>query len=291
MPKLRISAISFLNTAPLMWDFEHPNDAPRDLAAEFDISYTVPSACAEALRKANADIGIIPAITYQTVPDLVVIPDIAIASFGAVRSILVLSTCPLDEVKTLAADTSSRTSVVLARIMFQKWWQPGSTGPQFVDVDPDPEKMLARCDAALLIGDPALVADRSKYAISVDLGEEWTRRTGKPFVYAFWAVRRAALVDHPLADKLASIFQHSRDHGLKNVNGIAKEWVSRLGISELAVADYLLNNMRYGLAQEHLAGLNLFFALAKEAAAIGEVENISFLAEGISQPVAGKFKN
>src|SRR3989442_9873270 len=124
--KLRISAISFLNTAPLMWDFEHPGFAQRDLGAEFDISYTVPSACAEALRQGDADIGIIPAITYQTIPDLVVIPDITIASNGAVRSILIVSKKPLEQIKTLAADTSSRTSVVLTKIMFQKWWQPDS---------------------------------------------------------------------------------------------------------------------------------------------------------------------
>lgn len=281
MKKLRISAISFLNTAPLMWDFEHPNFAQRDLGAEFDISYTVPSACAEALRQGEADIGIIPAITYQTIPDLVVIPEIAIASAGAVRSILVLSKKPLQEIKTLAADTSSRTSVVLTKIMFQKWWQPGSAGPQFVPVDPDPDKMLARCDAALLIGDPALVADRSKYAVSVDLGEEWTRRTGKPFVYAFWAVRKAALASHPLAESLAGIFQESRDHGLTNIKAIATEWAPRLGMNEAAIEEYLLNNVRYAFNQEQLAGLNLFFALANEVGATSKIESINFIAPGV----------
>src|SRR5947209_17328543 len=121
MHKLRISAISFLNTAPLMWDFEHSQSASRDLEAEFEISYTVPSACADSLRRGDADIGIIPAITYQTIPDLVVIPDITIASNGAVRSILIVSTKPLEQIKTLAADTSSRTSVALTKIMSQKW--------------------------------------------------------------------------------------------------------------------------------------------------------------------------
>jgi len=280
--KLRISAISFLNTAPLMWDFEHPESAQRDLQAEFEISYTVPSACADSLRRGDADIGIIPAITYQIIPDLVVIPEIAIASHGPVRSILVLSKKPLAEIKTLAADTSSRTSVVLAKIFFQKWWQPGSAGPEFIAVDPDPDKMLARCDAALLIGDPALTADRSKYAVSVDLGEEWTQRTGKPFVYAFWAVRRAALVNHPLADDLAGIFQRSRDHGLTEVNKIGKEWAPRLGIDAAAIEDYLLNNMRYGFDPQQLAGLNLFFSLAKEVGAIEEVRNVNFIARSVS---------
>ncbi|HZR28706.1 MAG TPA: menaquinone biosynthesis protein, partial [Terriglobales bacterium] len=200
-----------MNTAPLMWDFEHPESAQRDLQTEFDISYTVPSACAEALRMGSADIGIIPAITYQTIPDLVVIPEIAIASNGPVRSILVVSNKPLEQIKTLAIDTSSRTSVVLTKIMFQKWWQPGSSGPGFIPVDPDLNRMLTRCDAALLIGDPALAVDPLKYALAIDLGEEWTRRTGKPFVYAFWAVRQAALANHPLAESLAGIFQRSRD--------------------------------------------------------------------------------
>src|SRR3989442_11680100 len=121
--KLRISAISFLNTAPLMWDFEHPGFAQRDLGAEFDISYTVPSACAEALRAGTADIGIIPAITYQTIPDLVVIPDVAIGAKGPVRSILLVSKLPLEKIKTVAADTSSRTSVALLKIIFKKWWR------------------------------------------------------------------------------------------------------------------------------------------------------------------------
>ena len=278
MQKLRISAISFLNTAPLMWDFEHPESAQRDLQAEFDIAYTVPSACAEALRSGSADIGIIPAITYQTIPDLVVIPEIAIASSGPVRSILVVSNKPLDQIKTLAADTSSRTSVVLTKIMFQKWWQPESIGPEFIPVEPDLNTMLARCDAALLIGDPALTVESSKYALAVDLGEEWTRRTGKPFVYAFWAVRQAALANHPLAESMAGIFQRSRDRGLAHVAEIAQEWAHRLGINEAAIRDYLLGNMRYGFDQEQMAGLNLFFTLAGEVGVMQQVRSLNFIA-------------
>ena len=278
MQKLRISAISFLNTAPLMWDFEHPESAQRDLLAQFDIAYTVPSACADALRSGSADIGIIPAITYQTIPDLVVIPEIAIASNGPVRSILVVSNKPLEQIKTLAADTSSRTSVVLTKIMFQKWWQPGSGGPDFIPIEPDLNKMLARCDAALLIGDPALTIDCSQHAVAVDLGEEWTRRTGKPFVYAFWAVRQAALANHPLTESLAGIFQKSRDRGLAHVAEIAQEWAPRLGIDEAGIRDYLVGNMRYGFDQEQMAGLNLFFTLASEVGVMKEVRSLNFIA-------------
>src|SRR5579859_1145511 len=277
MQKLRISAISFLNTAPLMWDFEHPESAQRDLQTEFDISYTVPSACAEALRMGSADIGIIPAITYQTIPDLVVIPEIAIASSGPVRSILVVSNKPLEQIKTLAADTSSRTSVVLTKIMFQKWWQPGSSVPEFIPVEPDLDKMLARCDAALLIGDPALTVDCSKHAVAVDLGEEWTRRTGKPFVYAFWAVRQAALANHPLTESLAGIFQRSRDHGLAEIAAISKEWSSRLNLTSTEIRDYLRNNIDYKFSKENLEGLQLFFTYADDLGLCGRIHPLNFL--------------
>src|SRR3954466_3499473 len=123
VPRLKISAISFLNTAPLMWDFDHNTGASSPLRKDFEIHYTVPSACAEALRAGTADIGIIPAITYQTIPDLVVIPDVAIGAKGPVRSILLVSKLPLEKIKTVAADTSSRTSVALLKIIFKKWWR------------------------------------------------------------------------------------------------------------------------------------------------------------------------
>jgi chorismate dehydratase len=133
MKRLCISAISFLNTAPLMWDFEH---GKHD--REFEIAYTVPSACAEALRKSTADIGIIPAISYQNIPDLQVIPEIAIAADGPVRSILLVSKVPREEITTVAVDTSSRTSVALLQILFERYWQPSmetrhaSSLPQFI---------------------------------------------------------------------------------------------------------------------------------------------------------------
>src|SRR5664279_6189727 len=112
MAPLRISAISFLNTAPLMWDFEH-GDAARDFAIE----YTIPSACAAALAANQADIGIIPAITYAQIPGLVILPNIAIAAKDYVRSILLVSKVPMADVRTIATDTSSRTSVALTQIL------------------------------------------------------------------------------------------------------------------------------------------------------------------------------
>ncbi len=142
MSGLRISAISFLNTAPLMWDFEH-----GDAAKDFEISYTLPSACAAALAANEADIGIIPAITYAEIPGLVILPNIAIAAKDHVRSILLISRKPLEEIHTVAADTSSRTSVALAQVLFAKFLE----GPrQFTPHAPNLEQMLAalRCRSA-----------------------------------------------------------------------------------------------------------------------------------------------
>src|SRR5208337_575581 len=176
MRRLRISAISYLNTAPLMWDFEH-GGLEHKAGREFDISYTLPSACARALAEGTADIGIIPAAAYAEIPALQILPEVAIASRRAVRSILLVTKVPIEQVRTVALDTSSMTSVALTKILFEKWLGGGRT---FTPMEPDLEKMLAEHDAALVIGDPALKIDRSRYQ-ALDLAEEWIRHTGKPF--------------------------------------------------------------------------------------------------------------
>src|SRR5690242_7113422 len=120
MRRLRISAIAYLNTAPLMWDFEH-GEAGR----QFDISYTLPSACARDLESGAADIGIIPVAAYPLIPGLRILPDVAIASRRPVRSILLVSKVPIGKVRTVALDTSSMTSVALLRVLFEKWLEGG----------------------------------------------------------------------------------------------------------------------------------------------------------------------
>jgi chorismate dehydratase len=268
MRKLRIAAISFLNTAPLMWDFDH-----TELGREFEILSTVPSECAEMLRSGTADIGIVPVVAYTYIPDLRVIPNVAIASKGSVRSILLVSKMPLEDVRTVAADTSSRTSVALARVLFRKWF---GGGRQFTSMPPLLDAMLQCCDAALLIGDPALTVDRTSY-ICYDLAEEWKRLTGQPFVFAFWAVRAAALQETQL--DLTAIFQHSRDHGLANVEALAREWAPRVGISEQAVHTYLTENIDYSLDDENLAGLELFFRYALQCGVLPALKPLEFVGE------------
>jgi chorismate dehydratase len=277
MARLRISAISYLNTAPLMWDFEH-----GDAGADFEISYTVPSRCAEQLREGSADIGIIPAAAYATVPNLLILPDVAIASRQPVRSILLVSARPLEQIKTVALDTSSLTSVALTKVLFAKWWGGGRT---FTPMAPDLESMLQSHDAALLIGDPALKVDRSKYHTS-DLAEEWIRLTGKPFVFAFWAVRRESLEKTGSKLDLSLIFRQSRDHGLEppNVARIALEWSKKLGLTEEDVCDYLTRNIYYHLDADCMDGLRLFLNYAQQCGALPAVPNLDLLQAGAAHP-------
>jgi len=261
-----------------MWDFEHGERA-RELAEQFELSYTVPSLCAEALLTGEADIGIIPAIAFQSIPDLAIIPDVAIAARGAVRSILLVSKVPFDQIKAVAVDTSSRTSVALLEILFRKGWLSGRDQmPRFEPMQPDLNAMLSLCDAGLLIGDPALLVDRKKYHVA-DLAEYWHLQTGRPFVFAFWAVRKAALERHSYASMIAKIFQESRDHGLANVKSIAQEWAPRVGISEGDVVSYLTQSISYSLSQEALGGLGEFFALAQRFEVISKVCELEFLVD------------
>jgi chorismate dehydratase len=269
MRRLRISAISYLNTAPLMWDFEH-GEAGR----EFDISYTLPSACARSLAEGAADIGIIPAAAYAEIPSLQILPEIAIASRREVRSILLVSKVPLEKVRTVALDTSSMTSVALTKILFEKWLGGGRT---FTSMAPDLDRMLAAHDAGLLIGDPALKIDRKRYH-TLDLAEEWIRHTGKPFVFAFWAVRRDALREAAPALDLPAVFQNSRDHGLEpsSINEIAREWAPRLDIGEADVRSYLTQNIHYHLDAGCLEGLRLFYRYAAEIGALPAAPELQF---------------
>lgn len=274
MRPLRISAISFLNTAPLMWDFEH--DPTPELVQNFRVGYTLPSLCAAQLQEGSADIGIVPVITTATIPDLVIVPDVSISAKGPVRSILLVTKVPIESVRTVAADTSSRTSVALTQVLFTKFYG----GVRDINpMDPDLGRMLAVCDAALLIGDAALMANTTGYRV-YDLAEVWQQKTGTAFVFAVWAIRKAALQEGDRRLNLPRIFQQSRDHGLvpENLLGIARDWAPKLGLKVAEVQDYLRDNIYYKLDDACLEGLRLFFQYAAEGSLIAQESPLEFLA-------------
>src|SRR6202051_2053477 len=278
MSRLKISAISYLNTAPLSWDFEH-----AESGSGFELSYTIPSGCAEALRAGTADIGIIPAAAYTMVDDLIIIPDVAIAARRAVRSILLVSNQPAGpiskqewskRVRTVALDTSSMTSVALAKILFAKWL---GGAREYRPMAPNLDAMLATCDAALIIGAPALQVARSRY-FTLDLAEEWVERTGKSFVFAFWAIRKQALAGRDGA-AIAKVFKDSRDHGLapQNLEAIAQEWAPRLGLNVEVVGVHLTRHIHYYLDPPCLEGLELFYRLGAECGALPAAPDLRFV--------------
>ena len=292
MRKLRVSIVEFLNTAPLVWGF---TDGP--LEGRYDLSFTVPSLCAEALRAGQADIAIIPAIEYQRMNGMVVLPEMAIAAQNEVRSLLVLSRKPIHFVKRLALDTNSRSTVALTKLLCRGHW---GIEPEFIDSPPDPEAMLAKADAALVIGDPALRVrlkvdalaakqpaghgccggDESEHPVRgvdmlfvYDVTQQWREMTGKPSVLAVWAGRRDAVTPEVVADFLAS-----REYGLANIADIAEGAALKLELPPNPLERYLRESIDFTLGAENVAALEYYFSRCAEAELIPAARPIEFAA-------------
>jgi chorismate dehydratase len=276
-----------------MWDFEHP---PLDaaLALRYQIDRTTPAECAARLASGQADIGLVPIAALAANPTLRILPGCTIASRHKVRSLLLVRRAaqPLAALRSVAADTASRTTVAYAHILFHRW---GNPSVPFIPLSADLDRMLERADAAILIGDPALLAleerenrlERTGELLDYhDLAEEWTTLTGLPFVSAVWAIASSSsasrpsplpnplvpspLVPSPLApwslEQIAADFTRSRNHGLQNIDALVAEWSARLPIPEKTIRTYLTANIHYILDDECIAGMKAFFT---EAAALG----------------------
>ncbi len=265
--RLRIAAIDFLNPAPLMWDFEHPPLCDQ-LAKRYRIERMTPSECAAKLATGQADIGLIPIAALATSPELRILPGCTIASKGRVRSLLLVHRAwqPLTELQSVAADTASRTTIAYAHILFDKW---GNAGIQFLPMAADLDLMLAKADAAILIGDPALFALEERFNRMVrtgeelvyrDLAAEWNALTGLPYVSAVWCAAHGSLLD----ESVAGDFIRSRDHGLANIDALVAEWARRTPIPEETIRAYLTTNIHYVLDEECVEGMRGFFRMAAE---------------------------
>lgn len=291
MAKLRISIVEYLNTAPLVWGF---TEGP--LAGKYDLSFSMPSKCADALRAGEVDVAIIPAVEYQRIDGLVALPGMAIAAKGEVRSILVVSKKPIDNIRSIALDISSRSSVALVRLLAAENWR---IAPEFVDAEPDPPAMLAKANAALIIGDPALrIAIKMDYLFAkkpkpggccqgdedelpvpgypalfiYDVAFQWREMTGKPCVLALWAGRPEKITPEVLAD-----FQASKQFGLEHITDIAEAASVKLDMPAQDLETYLRENIDFSLDQENLAGLNLYFEKCAAAGLIPRARPLQFI--------------
>jgi chorismate dehydratase len=297
MGKLRISIVEFLNTAPLVWGF---TDGP--LVGKYDLSFAVPSQCAEDLRAGRADVGIIPSIEYQRMENVVALPGMAIAAKNEVRSLLVISKVPIEQARSVALDTNSRSTVALARILSRRHW---NIAPEFIDMAPDADEMLARADAAVVIGDPALRLRLKVDALEAkapgteaccccdgedehpvkgietlfvyDVAQQWREMTGLASVLAIWVARRGVITPEMVAD-----FQASRDYGVAHINDIAEGAALKLDLPPRELERYLTENIDYSLDQENLSGLRLYYEECAKAGLIPRARELEFVGAAVT---------
>jgi chorismate dehydratase len=263
---IRASAVEYLNTLPIVYGLKH-----RCLPHRFDLTYAVPSVCAGRLAEGHADVALIPSIEYSRIRrevPLRIVPGIAIASRGPVRSVEFFFNRGLDRIQTVAVDSGSRTSVALMRIILGEKYD---TVPELIPMEPDVDRMLASADAALIIGDRALeLCDRMDNRL--DLGEEWRDLTDNlPFVYSFWAGREDALTT---AD--VEMLQRSRDLGLQHVDEIAQQWGTPGGHPADYYSSYLRDSIQYHLGGEELDGLREFLTYCYYYGLIDEIPELMF---------------
>ena len=242
--------MSFLNTSPLVWGMLHGTQ--RGL---FELDFRIPSECADQVAAGASDIGIIPSFEL-TRQDLEVIPGTGIACHGAVRSILLVSSRPATEIRTLAVDSSSRTSVQLARVILERKY-----GASYLAVPhaPDLEAMLRIADAALVIGDPALRIDPARLPYHVyDLGAEWVEMTGLPMVFAVWAGRRGTVT--PAVEEA---FRDSCRYGKAHLEQIVSMESARRDFPPALVREYLTRHIVHELGPREYEGMELFLTYAR----------------------------
>jgi chorismate dehydratase len=260
--RVRLGAVGYLNARPLVYGL--------DEASRFDLRYDVPSECARLLHEDTIDVGLIPSIEYLRGGPYRIVPDLAIASRGPVASVAIYTTKPMNEVRSIALDTSSRTSVALVSVLCARLFK---IQPALERRGPDLPAMLDHCDAALIIGDNALLLDHRKSEVGrlkseiekIDLGEAWQMLTGLPFVYAFWAGRPDVL-DRDDVEAL----QRARDVGVTRSDAIARQYFPDSSARQAAGAAYLRDNIKYDLGDEERAGLEMFYRYAVEAGVVDE---------------------
>jgi chorismate dehydratase len=264
---VRIAAIRFLNPAPLMWDFTHP-PLSVSLALHYKLDWMLPSACADALADGSSDLGLVPIAALATNPTLQPLPGSTIASKHHVRSLILVhhANQSLNQIRTIAADTASRATLAYTQILFRL---RGNRQADFLPAVADLDRMLELADAALLIGDAALLAleeeanrrERTgEELVYLDLAALWRAQTGLAWVSAIWAAAPGLTVTNELLADL----DNSRIHGLANIDTLVQEWSGKLPLAEKTIRTYLTKNIHYTLDAECLEAIHGFFSLAAE---------------------------
>ena len=262
-----IAASSYLNAAPLCYSFVYGEQKDRCVF----LSDESPARCAQLLAEGRADAALIPVIEYQRLSGLKIAPGACVASRRSVRSVLLASRVPIDRVRSVALDTTSRTSAALIQIILRRFY---GLDVSYMPSPPKLEDMLESNDAALIIGDPAMLIDRSALHV-YDLAEEWRKHTALPFVFAFWAIG-ADLTAEKGAERRID-FLAARLEGTAHAEELAGIYAERLGLPRDELFSYLTENISYELDEESLQGLRLYYELAFECGLIPENREIAFV--------------
>jgi predicted solute-binding protein len=250
MKPTRLGVVGYLNAWPLAHGLE---DHPDQVRLRFD----EPSQCARLLHENAIDIGLIPSIEYLRRTDYTIVPDLAVTSNGAAASVALFSPKPISAIRSIALDSSSKTSATLLKILCARWFE---IQPEFVTVAPEMPAMLDRCDAALLIGDRALFTDHEAMGLDkIDLGEQWLAMTGLPFVYAFWAGREEAITPD-----IVTLLHDARDRGVSSLEQIARKFAGGDERRVDVAFRYLRDNLKYRFGDAERAGVEKFFDAAAE---------------------------
>jgi chorismate dehydratase len=271
---MRIAASTYLNSAPLVYSFTQ-----GFLRKKYDfIGDEAPSRCAEMLMAGQCEIALIPVIELQRIPGLRIVPGVAVASKKRVRSVLIASLRPLEEIRTLSLDPASRTSQALVKILFlrQYGFLP-RCAERAIEPSVGARNLFNDADAALVIGDPAMRLEASARSLDLkiyDLAEEWRAMTGLPFVFAVWAAREDFCAGAPgLADDLIA----AKHEGIDHIEQIATQYTAELELPLSELLDYLSQNVNYDLDDENLLGMGAYFDLAHECGLIEQPRELLFV--------------
>jgi chorismate dehydratase len=252
MSRLRLGAVEYLNARPLVYGLHRHAD-------RFDVRFDIPARCAELLHTGQVDLGLVPSIEYLRGDAYVAVPGVAIGSDGPVASVAVFSHVPVDRVRTVALDASSRTSVALFAVLCARHF---GIEPEVRVMPPDPQRMLDSNDAALLIGDAALLFDHAAAGVQkTDLGLAWKEYSGLPFVYAFWFGRPGLLA----AGDVSALGEACR-LGVEHADDVARQHFPDDPARAAAGGRYLRDNVVFGFDERELKGLTRFY---RDAADLG----------------------
>lgn len=247
---IRIGAVGYLNARPLTWALDR---SPQ----HWNVRYDLPSVCAALLHRGETDLGLIPSIEYLQSPEYRFVPGVGIGSRGPIASVALYTRVPLEQIRSIALDTSSRTSVSLIKVLCHHHFR---IAPAFVPHGPDLAAMTREQDAGLLIGDPAFDADHASLGLTkIDLGEQWTAMTGLPFIYAAWTGRPGVVT----ADDVQAL-QEAQAEGVASREAIAEEYGRGDAARTGRAAVYLRDNVKYGLGPDEAAGLQAFLDYAAD---------------------------